>query len=259
MAVLLLGWRTLPATAASARPFDLARDTTVFVNDTVFDYRGGEIRSMFSGDRLEVAGPGERLYKRRCFVLARATVQFWKFARFDPAAPALDDATLATRVRAIARRPVWRNALPEAERIVIPGYRDLRAFSIARPRVIQDNLGLGWPTYFRWGNYGIIVMPSRERHARTAAEVDATLARGEMPILWLINFPSLTMNHSVVVYRQESREPGKTVYRVYDPNYADGPRRLTYFPVERTYAFDETYYFKGGPVHVKPIYRSHWK
>lgn len=258
-AAALLGWLIFFATTASARPFDFARDTTVFVNDTVFDYRGGEIRSMFSGGQVEKMATGERVYTRRCFVLARATVQFWKFARFDPAAPPPDDATLAARVRAIARRPVWRGALPEAEKIVIPGYRDLRAFSIARPRVVQDNLGLGWPTYFRWGNYGIIVMPSLARQARTAAEVDAELAHGGMPILWLINFPSLTMNHAVVVYRQESRNPGKTVYRVYDPNYADGSRRLTYFPAEHTFSFDSTYYFKGGSVHVKPIYRSHWK
>ncbi len=177
----------------------------MFTNDTVFDYRGGEIRSLFSGARLEEKlAAGERLYMRRCFVLARGTVQFRKFARFDPAAPAVDDATLAARVRAIARRPVWREALPERERIVIPGYRDLRAFSIARPRVIQDHLGLGWPTYFRWGNYGILSSPSHARHARTADELDVALARGELPVVWLINFPSLSMNHAVVIYERVS-------------------------------------------------------
>ena len=258
-AVWWLALLTLACAAQAQRPFDPARDTTVFVNDTVFDYRGGEIRSMFSGGRLAADKPGERLYMRRCFVLARATVQFWKFARFDPAAPALDDAALATRVRAIARRSVWRPQLPEAARIVIPGYRDLRAFSIARPRVLQDNLGLGWPTYFRIGNYGIMLMPSHAQHAQTAAEIDAELARGDLPIVWLINFPNLSMNHAVVVYRRTTGTGRKNGYRVYDPNYADGPRQLAYDPAGRTFSYDSTYYFKGGLVHVKPIYRSHWK
>ncbi|MBV9127044.1 MAG: hypothetical protein JO117_03045 [Verrucomicrobia bacterium] len=242
---------------ARARPFDYRRDSLAFPNETVFEYRGGQVLS-----RHRQKPKKEREYSRRCFVVARAAVQFWKFARFDPAAPPLaDDDALAARVRAVTRRSVWRAALPERERVVFPGYRDLRELSKARVGVLQENLGLGWPTYFRFGNFGILWSPTGERQARTAAEIDAALARGEPTILWLINFPSLSMNHSVVVLAREpaSSATRQTIYRVYDPNYTDAPRRLTYRTDSHAFFYDKTFYFGGGEVHVKPIYRDVWK
>src|SRR5205814_1088015 len=69
------------------------------------------------------------LYAHYCFVLARGLRQFFQAARFDPEAPRVSHAEYAARVRAIASRAAWLPPLPDAERVVIPGYAHLRAFS----------------------------------------------------------------------------------------------------------------------------------
>lgn len=84
-----------------------------------------------------------------------SAMQFRKFARFDPHVAPLSDRALAERIRTIARRSAWREALPADRRIVFPGYPNLRAMSMRRGRVLQDNIGIGWPTYLRFGNIRI--------------------------------------------------------------------------------------------------------
>src|SRR6266404_1235711 len=86
---------------ADARaPIAFERDTFSFVNDTVFAYQDGH-PSIRHGD-------GNR-YTARCFVMARAVVQFHKFARFDSKLPPLDDSALADRIRAVTRRAPWQD------------------------------------------------------------------------------------------------------------------------------------------------------
>lgn len=42
--------------------------------------------------------------------------------------------------------------MPEDKRVVFPGYANLREMSTDRREVLQENIGLGWPTYFRVAN-----------------------------------------------------------------------------------------------------------
>ena len=69
-------------TVPAPRPLRYPADTFAFKNETVWNYVGGSIQP--EADRAHV-----REYTRRCFVLSRAIVQFWKFARFEPAAAAV--------------------------------------------------------------------------------------------------------------------------------------------------------------------------
>src|SRR5256885_723292 len=71
------------AKAGSAAGFNFQRDTLAFANTTVFEYHNGEVVSRWSrkSDR----------YTRRCFVMTRTAEQFYKFARFEPNSPALDE------------------------------------------------------------------------------------------------------------------------------------------------------------------------
>jgi hypothetical protein len=187
--------------------------------------------------------------------LARASVQFWKFARFDPSAPPLSAFDLARRIRQVCARSVWLPALAPRERIVIPGYVSLREASIKMPSVFQDNIGLGWPFYFRVGNIVIVSWVSRALEAQLNAEIYKALQHDTPTIIWMYRFPSLKMNHVVVVYDCQRDESGYH-YRVYDTNYRDGWKQLDFDPITRTFIYQPVYYFKGGPVTVRSIYRG---
>jgi hypothetical protein len=247
----LTGWLATCASAV-AKPaadpgFRYSRDTFAFANETVWNYVEGEVHPENRPGREK-----KTAYTRRCFIVARAALQFWKFARFDPKASPPSDAELARLIRAVTRRDVWRVALPGHERVVIPGYASLRAASAARPRVFQENIGLGWPCYFRPGNYCIVFPVTQAHQAKTRADMELRLKKGEPVLLWLVNFPKLDINHACLVYAKAS----DTAYTVYDPNYANEHKQLRYDPVTRQFDFSKTFYFKGGAVKVRPIFLS---
>jgi hypothetical protein len=235
----------LPDTPAP-RAFVHGRDTFAFANETVWNYRDGTVQRM---DDRAPALDGER-YTRHCFVLARASVQFWKFAHFAPGEKKLDDKALAERVRELARIDVWRERLPGNARVVFPGYADVRALSRDKPRILQQHLGAGWPTYFRPGNNSMLPLPGPGNQREVRSRLDAALALRHPTILWLINFPSLSINHAVVVYRRE----GENTYLVYDSNYAGCPLRLEFDPARGSFRYEKTFYFTGGEVDVHPVY-----
>src|SRR3954452_25045970 len=127
--------------AGSADGFNPKRDTFSFANWTVFSYENGKIVSH--------KNQYGHHYSRRCFVMTRTVDQFYKFARFEPTAPRVDDNELHKRIRAITRKAPWHDALPPEKRIVIPGYRNLRALSAEKMDLMQRNIGLGWVVYLR--------------------------------------------------------------------------------------------------------------
>src|SRR5437762_14002911 len=83
----------------------------------------------------------EHLYANYCFVMARGVRQFHQFARFDADAPRVGAEEYAHRVRAVVRHPPWERPLPPAERVVIPGFANLRAFSAAEEAAVKAGLG----------------------------------------------------------------------------------------------------------------------
>src|SRR5438034_10362548 len=106
------------ANAGSAEGFNYSRDTLSFANWTVFTYENGHIVSH--------KNQYGHHYSRRCFVMSRPIVQFYKFAQFDSHASPLDDKELAKRIRDVTRKPPLHSTLPPEQRIVFPAYRDLR-------------------------------------------------------------------------------------------------------------------------------------
>ena len=239
-----------PPTAPAPRPFNYDTDTFSFANETVWNYVNGSVQAETSRDQTR-----KRDYTRRCFVVTRAAVQFWKFARFDPRAAPLPADQLAARIRAVTERSVWLPALSREQRIVIPGYANLRGISAAAPGIFQANIGLGWPVYFRAGNMPIVVPVCREIEANLNDEIFRDLQMNYPTIVWLYNFPSLNMNHVVVVIAGK-HEQGKYHYQVYDPNYTDTPKHLDYDEASRTFSYQPTFYFKGGTVEARAIYRG---
>src|SRR6266567_8936137 len=111
---------SLISAGAATRPLRFDWDTVGFANTTVFEYQNG-IAHLRRGESAK-----QKRYTRRCFVLCRTTMQFKKFARFDPNAPPLDDGDLAKRIRQVTRRAAWRDPLLRHHRVVFPDYANLR-------------------------------------------------------------------------------------------------------------------------------------
>jgi hypothetical protein len=239
----------VPPPAPAPRPLEYPRDTYAFKNETVWNYGGGKVQG----------GPDttkeERQYTRRCFVLSRSLVQFWKFAKFEPAGKRLDDKQLAARIRQVTERSVWLPMLADKDRVVFPGYRDLREASADRPDVFRENLGQGWAIYFRPGNYSITVPVDHDIEANLNREMYHDLQENYPTIIWAYRFPSLKLNHVLVVLHG-TRDATGYHYLLYDPNYNDRETHLDYDDKTRSFSYQPTYFFKGGYVNVRAMYRS---
>jgi hypothetical protein len=240
----------LVRTSAAASDFRFDRDTIGFANATVFEYREGHpyLRRREKGE--------PKRYTRRCFVLCRTTMQFQKFARFDPHAAPLDDNALAARIRNVTHQAAWGKPLSADQRVVFPGYANLRAMSQARREVLRANIGLGWPTYFRLGNFRMLFQHDSNYHKETHANLNAALARGELFVGFLTTYPRLSINHAVLVYKRKpaSQNGGIERFLVYDPNHPEAPRELTWFPRTGVFAYQKDWDFIGGSVRVYQIY-----
>jgi hypothetical protein len=238
----------LPAGHAIAADFRYDRDTFAFANATVFKYYKGIAF-------LRAGSPNDRnLYTRRCFVMTRAAAQFHKFARFDERNAPLDDRALAGRIRAVMRRAPWRKALAESQRIVFPGYANLREMSKARRQVVQNNIGLGWPTYIRLGNFRMFYRHDVNYQEKTHMNLDAALARGDLFIGYLSTYPSLAINHSILVYARKSASSEDERYIAYDPNHPEAPRQLIWSPRKHAFSYQKDSDFIGGFVRIYQIY-----
>ena len=243
---------TLVGTRAVASEFRFDRDTFAFQNATVLKYKDGLPYLQVKASREDPANQ----YTRRCFVMSRTAMQFRKFARFDPSRAPLDDLELAARIRAVARSAPWGESLPENQRIVFPGYANLREMSKARAHVFQENLGSGFITYFRPSNVRMFFQHSRKYQDTTHANLEAALSRGGLFVGFLSTYPKLSINHTVLVYARQKNPHGDELehYFVYDPNHAEAPRELTWSPRERAFAYQKDIDFIGGFVRVYQSY-----
>jgi len=242
----------LVAPLMAATDFRFNRDTLSFANSTVFEYHEGKASLRKSGAEKERTPR----YTRRCFVMCRTAVQFTKFARFDPRSAPLSDKELAERIRSLTKHAVWQASLPPAERVVFPGYKNLRQLSHERGWVLQKNIGLGWPTYLRIGNWRMFNNHGRKYQSKMHEQLNAALARRELFVAYLSDFPILHINHAVLVYdRKPALSKDKADrYNCYDPNHPDGPRELVWLPDKQEFNFEKDQEFVGGFARVFRVY-----
>lgn len=236
------------AEASSSATFDFNRDTLSFANWTVFSYENGHVVSH--------KNQYGHHYSRRCFVMTRTVDQFYKFARFEPKTPRVDDHELTRRVRDVTRREPWHDSLPADKRVVIPGYSNLRELSRDKMDLMQHNIGLGWVVYLRPGNARMFYEHSKRYQQHSHDELERSLARGEFFIAYLSDFPILHINHSVLVYRHSRLRSvdGSDHYLVYDPNHPDGPRHLEWLAAKQEFSFEKDREFPGGFTRVFQVY-----
>lgn len=246
---------TLSGSVQAERPFAFQRDTFAFANETVFEYHDGR-----PSLRRENSSQKAKRFTQRCFVMSRSVVQFRKFGRFDPSRPPLDDRELAARIRKITRRSPWTPPFAERDRIVIPGYADLRTLSRARGDVVRRSIGLGWTSNFRPGNWRAMLPHSPTQQARTHTRLERVLGQGEFFIAFLTTLPeNLHINHGVLIYARQPisahrNHADRLHYSVYDPNHADAPRTIEWSQRDRCFLYQRDWDFVGGRVVVWQIY-----
>jgi hypothetical protein len=250
LSLLLCGCATSrPIVPANSRAFEFQKDTFAYANELVWEY-GFDANGKWKGHARQPKPD----YTHHCFVVARAARQFFQFARFDPAQPEADAATYRRLIRGVMKQSARRD-VPDSERIVIPGYADLREFSLAQELLLKAECGGAWQSYFQRGHWRMIFPFSREHQRKTAEALLAEVKQNRPPVVHVVRFPQLTINHALVLF--DANETTREIqFTVYDPNKPEKPATLTYDRVKKTFFFPANDYFPGGRVDVYEIYRG---
>ena len=234
----------------AGRRFEFARDTFAFANELLWSYNFDPATGRTAFRRRDPRPE----YALRCFVLARAARQFLYHARFDPGQKAADSALYQRLIREIVARDP-RRPCPEARRVVIPGYAGLREFSGACEPLLKRGCGGAWRSYFLRSHWRMVFPITRAHQARAASRLAAALARGVPPIVHLVNFPSLTINHGMIVFAGEETARGFD-FQAYDPNNPAAPAGLAFDRASRAFSMPANSYWAGGVLNVIMIYRN---
>jgi len=238
--------------AIGPRRFDFNRDRFAFANELLWEYQADPAtgRTRF---HPRIPKPA---YTLRCFVLARAARQFLYHARFAPEAPATDEATYRTLVRQVIARNPRTPCAPERQ-IVIPGYDSLHAFSADREALLKATCGAAWKSYVLRSHWRMVLPISRGHQVRTAAGLVEALAQNRCPIIHVVKFPALTINHGMILF-DVTRTPEGFTFSAYDPNQPQTPTELTYDCQTRTFSLPANTYWAGGALKVIEIFRNWW-
>ena len=234
-------------TSNSSRRFSFQTDTFSYSNQLVWEYR----LDPATGKTITNKRQPPPTYAHHCFVVVRAARQFFDHARFDATLPRATNYTQIVR-KVLDRSP--REPSDEAEKIVIPGYANLREFSRDHALLLQRECGGAWQSYFQRGHWRMIFPLTRRHQHRAANELLADLQQHRPQIVHIVRFPSLSINHALLVYGAE-RSEGQTRFLAYDPNNADSTTTLTFSETEKRFTLPaNTYFPRGGRVDVYPIF-----
>ncbi|HWY25585.1 MAG TPA: hypothetical protein VNX47_11740 [Nevskia sp.] len=225
---------------ANDRPFRFERDSLAFENMLASGSKGRE---------------GEDDYTLHCFVMTRSARQFFQFARFDGDQPPLDDEAYRKLIHAVIAHDPSEPTPARAERILIPGYWNLYSFSKAREDLLKDELGSAMQSFMQRGNWRMVLPFTHDQQEETALSMAAEIRRHRPPVVHLVVFPSLSIDHAVLLYGAEETQGGIR-FEVYDPNDPAAPASLSYNRDKRSFYFPKNKYFPGGTVDAYEIYKS---
>ncbi len=237
-----------PQPARLTRPFRFEQDTMAYANELVWEY----IIDPASGKATAHRREPKPEYALHCFVLARSVRQFIDHACFDPALPKVDQVTYRQLIRQVVRRNP-RKISEESERVVIPGYASLREFSQSHESMLKVECGGAWQSYFQRGNWRMIFPFPRRHQRQTAERLRNALKQNRFPIIHLVRFPALTINHAMLVF-DCSDEAGQFRFATYDPNDPAAPAVLHFDRDSQSFSLLRNKYFAGGRVNVYEIY-----
>ncbi len=236
-----------PKTATSHRPFDFAKDTLSFSNELSWEY-------FFDGNGKWNSRSREPppQYQLHCFVVAHAAKQFFKYAEFHPDEPVADEKTYRRLIHEIV---LGGDLRPDTLKIKIPGYASLHEFSQSQEKLLKEESGGAWRSYFQRGHWRMMLPFSRRHQERASEEFVRKLERNEPLVIHVVRFPQLSINHALLLIGFERTEKGVGFF-VYDPNSPGKPTVLNYDRETRSFLLPSNPYFYGGKVNVYEVYRS---
>jgi hypothetical protein len=233
----------------SNRRFNFETDTFAFPNELTWVYEYNAEGKWTTHTRKPKPD-----YSQHCFVIARTTRQFYLNARFDAAEPVADESTYRRLIeRLVSSNP--RKSRPDGEKIVIPGYPNLRSFSQAQEKLLKAECGPAWTSYVQRGHWRIVFPFSRCHQQNTARVLLAEIGYGRPVVVHLVRFPQLTINHAIVIFAAREKR-NEIEFLAYDPNRPAEPRILNYDRARRTFLFAANDYFPGGRVDVYQVYHK---
>jgi hypothetical protein len=231
-----------------AHRFLFERDTFAFAHELVWKYHFDPA----TGAMTTYKADPPPTYYHRCFVLVRAIRLFFDHARFAPELPPANAETCRKLVREIISRSP-RRPCAESERIVIPGYDGLRAFSRAQEALLKAECGAAWESYFLRSHWRMIFRVSGRFQEKMAEKLKHSLPRRGVALVHLFRFPRITINHGIVLYR--FAETGENIeFMAYDPNIPEHPVTLVYEKKRRVFTFAPSIYWGGGVLSVMEIF-----
>ena len=238
-----------PFSRPATRPFDFPGDTFAYRNGLVWEYHFDEAgkRTIQRRESSTVLYPA--LFCRRAFGPAILHVP-----RFDPTQPPSDEKNYRELIRRVISLSS-RGEIPETKKVIIPGYPNLRDFSLAQEHLLQAECGGAWRSYFQRGHWRMIFPFSRDHQERIASQLTKAVLEDRAPVIHLVCFPSLAINHAVLVFDTLETDT-KITFSVYDPNDPEQPALLTYDRKNRTFSYERNNYFRGGPLNVYEIYHA---
>ena len=244
------GCATRNISQANHRPFVFGQDTFSYRNDLVWEY----VFDDASGRTSHRPRDPKSDYTHHCFVMVRSARQFFQFALFDPAQPSVDDKTYRRLIGQVVARDPMRSIRQE-KRIIIPGYASLSELSVAKPGLLQEECGGAWRSYFQRAHWRMIWSFSRSGQAEEADWLAREIENRRPPVVHLVRFPQLTINHAVLLFGVRET-PGEVEFSAYDPFEPNQPVPLVFNKGTRTFHFPRNPYYIGGEVNVYEIYRS---
>jgi hypothetical protein len=234
----------------SGRRFEFARDSFAFANELVWEYQWDAA----AGKRTLRPRIPKPVYAHRCFALARVARQFFYHARFVADQSIAVDESYRQLVRAVMSRNPRMPCKPE-DQIVVPGFAGLREFSRVQEKRLKTECGPAWRSYFLRSHWRMAVPFPRAHQMRTAAALVATLKQNRLPILHLVKFPAMSINHCIILFDVTETEGGWE-FESYDPNNAEAPERLTFDRAAQTFFLAPNACWPGGGLNVSHICRS---
>jgi hypothetical protein len=90
---------------------------------------------------------------------------------------------------------------------------------------------------------------------KMAGALAKKIQSGQAPVIHLVRFPQLTINHAAVLFDFQDT-PDAMQFAMYDPNYPEKPATLTFDKTKKEFDLPANTYFPGGKVNVYEVYKS---
>ncbi len=203
--------RTAKVIPPGPRPFDFATDTLALPTPEPLPVQEPE----------PLSAPGLRRH-----VDATVTRQFFLHARFEPSQPPPTTTRRVALVRQVLRRDPKRLSA-EHQRVIIPGYANLKEFSRLQGHVVRAESWLVCPSV-AWTPVEVKAFGGSDtRRTATVNELAALLAASRPALVRLYRQRVLKYDRSLLLISAQE-ENGEVRFQAYDPAAPKQPVLLTF-------------------------------